>query len=51
MRRALAIFSHSLGVHHPNTETVARNYRLLLAEMGEDLNQIRARLKDLGLEA
>ncbi len=30
MRRALAIFTASLGPDHPNTKTVANNYRMLL---------------------
>jgi hypothetical protein len=30
MRRAVAIFETSLGAGHPNTQTVAVNYRRLL---------------------
>ena len=30
MRRALDIFTASLGPDHPNTKTVVENYRLLL---------------------
>lgn len=35
MRRALAIFSASLGDDHPNTEVVRENYRLLREELGD----------------
>ena len=33
MRRALSIFKNSLGETHPNTETVNRNYQILIDEM------------------
>ena len=33
MRRALDIFTASLGPNHPSTKTVANNYRLLLEEI------------------
>ena len=32
-RRAVEIFEKSLGADHPNTQTVRKNYELLLAEM------------------
>ncbi|MEK7727705.1 MAG: tetratricopeptide repeat protein [candidate division KSB1 bacterium] len=32
-RRALEIFEKSLGTDHPNTQTIRKNYALLLAEM------------------
>jgi hypothetical protein len=48
MRRALAIFSRSLGVDHPNTERAARNYRNMLTPMGQHPDEILARLKEFG---
>jgi molybdenum cofactor biosynthesis enzyme MoaA len=34
MRRALMIFVRSLGAEHPNSQTVAGNYELLLRAQG-----------------
>jgi len=33
IRRTVKIFHDSLGPDHPNTQTVAKNYRILLEEM------------------
>jgi len=48
MEQALVIFHVSLGNEHPNTETLMRNYQLLLQEMGltddEAIAKIQAKL-------
>ena len=47
MRRALAIFTISLGHTHPSTLTVRRNYERLLQTMGMSPPEIRRRLNEL----
>ena len=49
MAQALVIFHASLGNEHPNTQTVMRNYQLLLQAMGltedEAIGKIQSKLK------
>jgi len=47
MRRAFVIFWKSLGLDHPNTQTVRGNYTALLQEMGLPEAEIQAKIDAL----
>jgi len=51
MRRAMVIFIQSLGVEHPNTKTVRKNYTLLLQDMGRSEAEIERALASVIAEA
>ncbi|TFH54038.1 MAG: tetratricopeptide repeat protein [Methanothrix sp.] len=49
MRRAFLIFKQSLGMQHPNTQTILNNYKILLQTMGRSGKDIRSDLEKLGV--
>jgi len=48
-RRTLAVFIGSLGMEHPNSRIVAKNYGGLLQAMGMTEDEIEGRLFELGI--
>ena len=46
---ALGIFARRLGVEHPNTITIRKNYRVLLAEMGFSAAEIDKNMSQMAL--
>jgi hypothetical protein len=47
MRRAFVIFLSSLGVDHPNSQTVLGNYGKILQAQGLSKEEIKARIASL----
>lgn len=50
MRRAFGIFLFSLGLGHPNSQTILQNYRKILQDKGLSESAINAKIASLLLQ-